>query len=144
MSGDAGRPQGGKVKAGLLAAGGGVLLIASLLASALRDGGDCELSFEPHVVPSRGHPVLIHAIPTRPLPAVDDLTLPDASGLVVSPSGAHPYRFLVNPVEAAEGDWRLSLRSGGVDVCSGNLIVGPRRLPEIAPRFAREPAPPPR
>lgn len=125
---------------GLMLAAGGVFLIGSLLATSLDGPGDCELALDPHVVPARGHPVLVQAVPTRPLPAADDVSFPEESGLVASLANAQPARFLVNPVEARAGDWRLTLRRDGVEVCAGNLIVAPRRLPGLIPQLAQEPS----
>lgn len=113
------------VGGGLLALGAGVLLL-SLLAAAPPHAAiaeDCRLTFGPTPVEVGGDVVDLRVIPSEELTGPVELAFEEGSGLQGRLTTEGPLVLEVNPANAQEGRWEVTLTDVAGTVCTGSLTV---------------------
>ncbi len=112
---------------GLLALGAGLLLL-SLLAAAPPQAvaaEDCRLTFGPTPVMAGGEVVDLRLITSEEMAGPVQLAFQEGSGLEGRLTAEGPLVLEVNPANAREGRWEVTLTDGEGTVCTGALTVDP-------------------
>jgi hypothetical protein len=109
---------------GFMALGAATLFAATFAAApaaVLPD--DCTLTFEPAAVVAGAEAVEVQMVPSEDIEAPDAVLFQEESGLAGVLVEERPFHVTIDPSEAGEGEWLVTIQREQLATCTGTLRV---------------------